>query len=264
MCQGLPVGDGDGPGRGCGRRGWPTPLDPLGQAEHGQPQVVARPTRVDLGQGPGRGLVSRLEDAPEDPVLGGGFSQRPRGCGPWGEHGVGPPEDPWAMWLWAGECRGGDYTIVPGYEDCTPDLGRGPVAICRWGGGRSSSGLWWPVAQRAVSRSGAVACSNCSGWFGSAGWWFSARGLSKARGSFVADGGVGVVCQGLAPLDGGDPDALVLHVLASPPDEEVHDRLVALHEGPHRCGAWQLGCTIPHHPKRQLLIVGPLRERTRA
>ena len=31
-----------------------------------------------------------------------------------------------------------------------------------------------PVARRAVSRVGAVACSHCSGWFGSAGWSFSA------------------------------------------------------------------------------------------
>ena len=31
-----------------------------------------------------------------------------------------------------------------------------------------------PAARRAVSRVGAVACSHCSGWFGSAGWSFSA------------------------------------------------------------------------------------------
>ena len=31
-----------------------------------------------------------------------------------------------------------------------------------------------PAARRAVSRVGAVACSNCSGWFGSAGWSLSA------------------------------------------------------------------------------------------
>ena len=31
------------------------------------------------------------------------------------------------------------------------------------------------AARRAVSRVGAVACSHCSGWFGSAGWSFSAR-----------------------------------------------------------------------------------------
>ena len=38
--------------------------------------------------------------------------------------------------------------------------------------------------------------------------------------------GVGVVCQKLGPLDGGDQDALVSCVLASPPEDEVHDRLV--------------------------------------
>ena len=31
-----------------------------------------------------------------------------------------------------------------------------------------------PAARRAVSRVGALACSHCSGWFGSAGWSFSA------------------------------------------------------------------------------------------
>ena len=38
--------------------------------------------------------------------------------------------------------------------------------------------------------------------------------------------GVGVVCQGLAPLHGGDPDVLVSRVLASPPVEEVQGGLV--------------------------------------
>ena len=32
-----------------------------------------------------------------------------------------------------------------------------------------------PAARRAVSPVGAVACSHCCGWFGSAGWSFSAR-----------------------------------------------------------------------------------------
>ena len=49
-------------------------------------------------------------------------------------------------------------------------------------------------------------------------------GLSKACG-LVAGVGVGVVCQGLGPLGGGDPDALVSRVLASPPEDEVHDGL---------------------------------------
>ena len=38
----LCVGGGDGPNPGHGTRGWPAALDPVGQAEHGQSQVVAR------------------------------------------------------------------------------------------------------------------------------------------------------------------------------------------------------------------------------
>ena len=38
----LCVGGGDGPNRGHGPRGWPAALNPVGQAEHGQSQVVAR------------------------------------------------------------------------------------------------------------------------------------------------------------------------------------------------------------------------------
>ena len=38
----LCVGGGDGPNPGHGPRGWPAALDPVGQAEHGQYQVVAR------------------------------------------------------------------------------------------------------------------------------------------------------------------------------------------------------------------------------
>ena len=40
-CLDLCVGGGDGPNPGHGSRGWPAALDPLGQAEHGQSQVVA-------------------------------------------------------------------------------------------------------------------------------------------------------------------------------------------------------------------------------
>ena len=90
----LCVGGGDEavPGHGpCGR---PAALDPLGQAEHGQSQVVARSPRVDLGQRAGRGLVPRLEDAPEDLVRGGGVPFCLWGRGPTGEHGVGPLYDP--------------------------------------------------------------------------------------------------------------------------------------------------------------------------
>ena len=38
----LCVGGGDGPNLGHGPRGWPAALDPVGQAEHGLSQVVAR------------------------------------------------------------------------------------------------------------------------------------------------------------------------------------------------------------------------------
>ena len=50
-------------------------------------------------------------------------------------------------------------------------------------------------------------------------------GLFKARGSFVCDVGVGVLSQGLAPLDGGDPDVLVSRVLAGSAEEDVQDGL---------------------------------------
>ena len=39
----LCVGVGDGQNPGHNPRGWPAALDPLGQAEHGQSKVVARP-----------------------------------------------------------------------------------------------------------------------------------------------------------------------------------------------------------------------------
>ena len=42
-CLNVRVGGGDGPNPENGPRGWPAALDPLGQAEHGQSQVVARP-----------------------------------------------------------------------------------------------------------------------------------------------------------------------------------------------------------------------------
>ena len=38
----LCLGGGAGPNPGHGPRGWPAALDPVGQAEHGQSQVVAR------------------------------------------------------------------------------------------------------------------------------------------------------------------------------------------------------------------------------
>ena len=60
----LGVGGGDGPDPGHGPCRRPAALDPLGQAAHGQSEVVACSRRGNLGQGAGRGLVARLENAP--------------------------------------------------------------------------------------------------------------------------------------------------------------------------------------------------------
>ena len=127
-CLDLCVGGGNGPDPGLGPRGGPTAPDPLGQAEHGQSQVVARPPRGDLGQGAGRGFFARLEDAPENFVWGGGFPYCPWWGGPWSEHGVRLFDKP--LWAW-GCCCGGHYIVVPAFEDCTPDLRQGVVAVCR-------------------------------------------------------------------------------------------------------------------------------------
>ena len=63
-------------------------------------------------------------------MRGGGVPYCPWWGGPWGEHGVGPFDEP----LWAGGCCGsGHYVVVAALEDYTPDLRRGVVAICRWG-----------------------------------------------------------------------------------------------------------------------------------
>ena len=42
----------------------------------------------------------------------------------------------------------------------------------------------------------------------------------------MCDVDVGVVCQGLAPFDGGDRDVLALDVFAGSPEYEVYDALV--------------------------------------
>ena len=95
-------------------------------------------------------------------------------CPWWGEHGVSLFDEP----LWAGGCCcSSHYVVVPALKDCTPDLRRGVVAVCSCG---RESGVRRPAARRAVSRVGAVACSHCSGWFGSAGWSLSA-GAQRRR-----------------------------------------------------------------------------------
>ena len=63
-------------------------------------------------------------------MRGAGVPYCPWWCGPWGEHGVGPFDEP--LWAW-GCCCGGHYVVVPALEDCTSDLRRGVVAVCRWG-----------------------------------------------------------------------------------------------------------------------------------
>ena len=129
-CLDLCVGAGDGADPGHGPCGWLAALDPLGQAEHGQSQVAARPPRFDSGQSAGWGFVLRLEDAAEDFLRGGGVPYCPWAGGPWGKHGVGPFDER----LWAGgRCRGGYYVVVPALEDCTRDLQPGSDAVCRKG-----------------------------------------------------------------------------------------------------------------------------------
>ena len=83
-----------------------------------------------------------------------------------------------------------------------------------------------PAAPRAVSRVGAVACSHCSGRFGSAGWSFSARARRRRtvprRVTLMS-----VSCVRAWPHSiGGDPDVLALGVFAGTPGYEVYDGLV--------------------------------------
>ena len=148
---------------------------------------------------------------------------RPWSGGPWGEHGVGPFDKPLPA---GGCCCGGQYVVVPALEDCTSDHWRQVVAVCRWGGGGLSSGVRRPAARRAVSRVGAVACSQCSGWFGPAGWSLSAgarrRCVVPRRVTLVS-----VSCVRAWPHSrSGDPDVLALAVLAGSPEDEVYDGLV--------------------------------------
>ena len=142
--------------------------------------------------------------------------------GSWGEHGVSPFDEP----LWAGECCcSGHYVVVPALEDRTPDLQRGVVAVCR--GGREVV-IWGAEAGSAEGR----VAGSCGGlfplfWVVRVRWLVPLRwGSSYAYGLSTCDVGVGVVCQGLAPIDGGDPDVLALGVLAGSPEYEVYDCLV--------------------------------------
>ena len=83
-----------------------------------------------------------------------------------------------------------------------------------------------PAARRAVSRVGAVACSHCSGQFGSAGWSFSA-GACRRRTVPRRVTLMSVSCVRAWPhSNGGDPDVLALGVFAGLPEYEVYDGLV--------------------------------------
>ena len=85
-----------------------------------------------MGQGAGRGFSPWLEDASKDIVWGRGVFYCPWWGGSWGELGVGPFDE---LFRAGGCCCGGHYVVVPALEDCTPDLRRGVVAVCRGGGG---------------------------------------------------------------------------------------------------------------------------------
>ena len=104
-------------------------------------------------------------------MLVGGVPYCPWWGGPWGEHGVCLFHEPLRA---RGRSCSSYHVVVPALKDCNQDLRQGVVTVCRLGGGRSSSGVRRPAAQTAVSRVGAVACSHCSGRFGSARWSFSA------------------------------------------------------------------------------------------
>ena len=99
-------------------------------------------------------------------MLGGGVPYCLWRGGLWGEHDVCPLDEPLRA---GGRSRRGYHVVVAALEDCTPDLRRGLVTVCRWGG---EVVVWGAEAGGAE---GGVAgwCGGlfpCSGRFGSAGW----------------------------------------------------------------------------------------------
>ena len=137
-------------------------------------------------------------------MRGGGVPNCPCCSGPWGEHAVCLFDEP----FWAGgRCCSGHYVVVPGLEDCNLDLRRGVVAVCLSG---REVVVWGAEAGDAE---GGVAgwCARLFPLFPvvQVRWVVVLRwGLSWAYGPSACDVGVGVICQGLAPFDGGDPDVL--------------------------------------------------------
>ena len=103
-------------------------------------------------------------------MLGGGVPHCPWWGGLRGEHGVCPLDDPLRA---VGRSHSGYHVVVAALEDCNPDLRRGVVTVCRWGGevvvrGAEAGGAEGGVA---VGRGGLFPLL---GWFGSAGWSVSA------------------------------------------------------------------------------------------
>ena len=76
-------------------------------------------------------------------------------------------------------CAPGDVAVAATTQYCWRPRAVHRTSGGQWslsvgGGGRWLSGVRRPAACRAVSRVGAVACSHCSRWFGSAGGFLSA------------------------------------------------------------------------------------------
>ena len=65
-------------------------------------------------------------------MLGGGVPYCPWWGGPWNEYVVCPLDEPLRA---GGRSHSGYNVVVPALEDCSPDLRRGVVTVCRWGGG---------------------------------------------------------------------------------------------------------------------------------
>ena len=63
-------------------------------------------------------------------MRGGGVPYCSWWGGPWGEHGVCPFDEPLRA---AGRSCSGYQVVVPALQDCTQDLRRGVVTVCRWG-----------------------------------------------------------------------------------------------------------------------------------